>query len=79
MTKHAAGTGRTTKIFAAAGALAFGLSGFGIFSGVSTAVADGTLPDSGSYDELLNIPDDNATHEAPDTGSYPAQSSWPGG
>jgi hypothetical protein len=50
MTKHVAST--TKKLFAAGG-LAFGLAGFGIFAGVSTAVADGTSPDTGSYDELI--------------------------
>jgi hypothetical protein len=85
MTKHVAST---TKKFLAAGGLAFGLAGFGLFAGVGTAVADGTLPDTGTSDELVevhdgtlvnNIFDSNATHEVPDTGSYPADASWPGG
>ncbi|MCW2688574.1 MAG: hypothetical protein JWR37_3464 [Mycobacterium sp.] len=73
MTEHVAST---TKKFLAAGGLAFGLAGFGLFAGAGTAAA--TAPDTGSYDELLNIPDDNATHEVPNTGSYPGEPSWPG-
>ena len=50
----------TKKILAASG-LAFGLVGFGLFAGVGTAVADGTMPNTGSYDELTRIPDEDAT------------------
>jgi hypothetical protein len=50
MTKHVAST---TKKFIAAGGLAFSLVGFGLFAGVGTAVADGTSPDTGSYDEQI--------------------------
>ena len=54
MTKHVAST--TKKLFAA-GCLALSLAGLGLFAGVGTAAA--TAPDTGSYDEQLNIPDDN--------------------
>lgn len=50
--KHVAST---TKKFLAAGGLAFSLAGFGLFASVGTAVADGTTPDSGSYDEQTDL------------------------
>jgi len=53
MTKHSADTTSTTKKFLAAGGLAFSLVGVGLFAGVGTAVADGTLPDTGSNDEQI--------------------------
>lgn len=53
MTKHTADTNSTTKKFLAASGLAFSLVGIGLFAGVGTAVADGTLPDTGSYDEQI--------------------------
>lgn len=54
MTKHVTST---TKKFIAAGGLAFSLAGLGLFAGVGTAAADGTSPDSGSYDELVESRD----------------------
>jgi hypothetical protein len=50
MSKYAADTASTTKKFLAAGGLAFGVASLGLFAGVGTAVADGTLPDTGSND-----------------------------
>jgi hypothetical protein len=77
--KHVAST---TKKFLAAGGLAMSLAGFGLFAGVGTAVADGALPDTGSFDELLNIGDDNGFQDLI-AGSYgpwgSVTSSWPGG
>ncbi len=51
----------TAKRLLAAGVLGLGLIGLAPFAGVGTAVADGTLPDTGSYDELTNIPDPDGT------------------
>lgn len=61
MTKRVAWT---TKKFLAAGGLAFGLVGLGMFAGAGTAVADGLDASSPA------IIDSNGTHETPDTGSY---------
>ncbi len=50
MTKHVAST---TKKFLAAGSLAFGVAGFGLFAGVGTAAA--TAPDTGTYDDMTEL------------------------
>jgi hypothetical protein len=60
--KHVAST---TKKFLAAGGLVFGLAGFGLFAGVGTAVADGTEPDSGSYDEQTDLAQEACTGGIP--------------
>ena len=60
----------------AAGGLALGLAG-GLFAGVGIAAAE-TAPDSGSYDELLNIVDDDG-FQSYINASYPADASNPGG
>jgi len=44
----------TTKKFAAVGALALGMAGFGLFADISTAAAD-PIVDTGSYDELTDL------------------------
>jgi hypothetical protein len=77
----------TTKKFLAAGGLAFSLAGFGVFAGTGTAVADGTAPDTGSYDEQLDLALEDCWTSGMSAGcehsrinaSYPANSSWPGG
>ena len=58
MSKNTANSASTTKKLLATGGLAFSLAGFGLFAGVGTAVADGTAPDSGSYDEQDNLAQD---------------------
>ena len=71
----------TTKKLIAAGGLALGLAGAGLSAGVGTALADGTLPDTGTYDELLGIMDDNGFQDLI-AGSYgphgSVTSTWPG-
>lgn len=57
MIKHAADTNNITKQLLAAGGIAVSLLGFGLFAGIGTAVADGTLPDTGSYDEQIETRD----------------------
>jgi hypothetical protein len=49
----------TTKKFLVVGGIAFGLAGRGLFGGVGTALADGTKPDTGTYDELPFILDED--------------------
>jgi hypothetical protein len=60
--KHVAST---TKKFLAAGGLAFSLAGFGLFAGIGTAVADGTKPDAGSYDEQTDLAQEACTGGIP--------------
>jgi hypothetical protein len=60
--KHVAST---TKKFLAAGGLAFSLAGFGLFAGIGTAVADGTTPDTGSYDEQTDLAQEACTGGIP--------------
>jgi hypothetical protein len=70
-----------TKKFLVAGGFALGLAGYGLFGGVGFAVADGTLPDTGTYDELLFIVDEDG-YQSLITSTYPGANtsgSWPGG
>jgi uncharacterized membrane protein len=81
----------TTKKFLVVGGIAFGLAGSGLFGGVGTALADGTKPDTGTYDELLFILDEDGYQSliastfgpgANVTGTYQGgnlSGSWPGG
>jgi hypothetical protein len=48
-----------SRNFSLSGGIAFGLAGSGLFGGVGTALADGTKPDTGTYDELLFILDED--------------------
>jgi hypothetical protein len=58
---------KSTKSIVAAAGLMVGITS--VFASPGTATADGTMPDSGSYDELYNVGHD-ATHQAPDAGSH---------
>jgi hypothetical protein len=58
----------SNKKFVAAGGVAIGLVSFGMFASAGTATADGTLPDTGSYDETFGI-DKPATQQTL-AGSY---------
>ena len=54
--------------FIAASVLVIGLTGLGMTVSAGTATADGTLPDTGSYDELVGI-ERNSTQQTL-AGSY---------
>lgn len=62
----------SVKKLLAAGGVALGLAGFGMFVAAGAATADGTLPDTGSYDETHNVPKD-PIQSGPITGSYYGQ------
>jgi hypothetical protein len=71
----------TTRKFLVAGGFTLSLAGYSLFGGVGFAVADGTLPDTGTYDELLFIVDEDG-FQSLITSTYPganASGSWPGG
>ena len=74
----------TTKKFLAAGGLAFGLASLGMFASAGTAAA--TAPDTGSYDEVLDLALEDCWAGGMSSGcdhsritSNPASPSWPGG
>jgi hypothetical protein len=71
----------TTKVFFVAGGFTLSLAGYSLFGGVGLAVADGTLPDTGTYDEMLFIVDEDG-FQSLITSTYPGANtlgSWPGG
>jgi hypothetical protein len=65
MTKQVA---NSTRKFLAAGGVAFALAGLGMLAGAGAAAADGTMPDTGSYDELFRV-GKAPLQQDPDTGS----------
>jgi hypothetical protein len=58
----------STKKFIAASGLALGLATFGMSVSAGTAIADGTKPDTGSYDETFRV--DKSPVQQTLTGSY---------
>jgi hypothetical protein len=67
-------TVHSTKKVVAGGIITLGLVGFGLCAGVGVAAADGTHPDSGSYDPTVEVNGDG--HIVPIKDEDATQGEW---